>query len=340
MKLQSGQQVDEYTVRQGLGHGGMSDVFLAHDPQHAREVVLKFPHDDMMGDPKTYEHFCREVKIGQLLDHPNIQKLYRLGGGPRTPFLVLEYVPGHTLRELLYAREGKPHSPKDAEFAVNVGSQIARALAYAHDNHIAHRDLKPENIIVTDKGVAKVMDFGIAFVEGARRVTWGPLSSQVGTPDYMAPEQIKGVRGDHRTDIYALGMILYEAIAGRLPYEGDNALAIMNQHVNVKAPPLHQFVRNVSPAIEEVIMKAIRRDPNERWQTMQAFGEALTHPDGIDVAALREEREREAGETPAARGLVAELGLPIWQVVLLVVGILILIIALGVIAQTLRGHTG
>lgn len=258
MKLQEGSTIGHYTVIREIGHGGMSQVYHAHDDQNSREVVLKFPNEDLMGDPASYERFRREVQIGNILDHPNIQKLYELAETDEVTYLVLEYVPGSTLRDDLQRVWRQKQEPQKAEeMAISLGRQIGNALAYTHAHGVFHRDLKPENIIITPDGTAKVMDFGIAFMEGARRITWGALSSQAGTPDYMAPEQIRGQRGDDRTDIYALGMILYECVAGRLPYEGDNALAVMNQHVTVSPPPLHCFQEQVSPALEEVILKAI-----------------------------------------------------------------------------------
>ena len=293
MQLKDGQQIGRYDVLRALGHGGMSNVYLARDTQEDRDVVLKFPHEEIMGDVATHERFSREVKIGHMLTHPNIQQLYELATVNRSEFLVLEYIPGRTLRD--YLREHAEKQPGDYSEAVTMGLQLARALAYAHENHVAHRDLKPENVIVTEDGQAKVMDFGIASIQGARRVTWGPLSSQVGTPDYMSPEQIQGGRGDSRTDIYALGMILYEFIAGRLPYEGDNSLAVMNQHVNAKAPPLHFYRPDVPPALEEIVMKAIRRAPADRWPTMEALIEVLENWDLVDVQTLRLEREQERG---------------------------------------------
>ena len=334
--INDGEIVDGYTVLKTLGHGGMSDVYLARDDAHARQVTLKFPHDDMMGDVASYERFLREVKIGQLLDHPNIQKLYRVAHLGRLPYLVLEYVPGETLRHVL--REEFGGDP--VERAVRLGLQIGRALAYAHEKGVFHRDMKPENVIVSPDGVAKVMDFGIAFVEGAKRITWGSMSSQVGTPDYMAPEQIKGQRGDARTDVYALGMMIYEMAANRLPYEGDNSLAVMSQHVTMPPPLLSQFCA-VSPALEEAIMKAIRRDAAHRWPTMQAFVSALEAPAQVDVAALRATREREEGETKAGENAApnAEVGGVVWwQVVLIVLGVLVALLLVGVLAQL--GHRG
>jgi serine/threonine-protein kinase len=219
------------------------------------------------------------------------------------------------------------------------GVQLAQALDYAHANHVVHRDMKPENVIVTPAGQAKVMDFGIAFVEGARRVTWGRLSSQVGTPDYMAPEQIKGNRGDERTDIYALGIMIYEFLAARPPYQGDNALAIMNQHVTANPPPLHRFNKEVPPALEEVVLKAIRRDATQRWQSMEALVEALQHLDSVNVAELKAERQIAEGKgqsNPSSSRLDNPFGLPLWQVSLIIIMILLAIIAFGIVAQLLH----
>lgn len=334
MNLREGNTVGQYTLKHKLGQGGMSEVYQAYDETHQREVVLKFPHEDMMGDPATYERFRREVQIGTILNHPNIQKLYELAGEKYSPYLVLEYVDGCTLREYL-SKEG----PLPVENAVSLGVQIATALAYAHANHIFHRDMKPENVIITDQNQAKVMDFGIAFVEGARRITWGRLSSQVGTPDYMSPEQIKGNRGDARTDIYALGIMIYEFLTGHPPYKGDNALSIMNQHVTANPPSIHHFNKHVPAALEEVVMKAIRRNPEDRWPSMETFAEALQNPDAVDTKAL--EAERKSLESKATRQVVEATsinpyGLPLWQVALLVIAIMLVIIAFGVIAQLLH----
>ncbi len=333
--IQDGARVDGYTILGTLGHGGMSDVYHAHDEAEQREVTLKFPHDEIMGDPATYERFSREIKIGQLLDHPNIQKLYAVAQQNRVPYLVLEYVPGQTLRHVL----GEKNEAGNAvEWAVSFGVQIGRALAYAHEKGVFHRDMKPENVIVTPDGTAKVMDFGIAFVEGARRITWGSLSNQIGTPDYMAPEQIKGQRGDARTDVYALGMMIYEMAAGRLPYEGDNSLSIMSQHVTVSAPPLSKFC-TISSALEETIMKALRRDSARRWPTMAAFVAALEHPDTVDANALRQERDRDESEnSPRQKGEGFEgTGMQWWQVLLIILAAIVLVALVGVVAQLAHG---
>jgi len=292
MQLEADNKVGPYTVVRRLGQGGMSNVYLANDELNNREVVLKFPHEELLGDVSSHERFNREVKIGKLLDSDHIQRLYELADEKGSPYLVLEYVPGEPMRYLLRDRKHK-HGPEDFQAVVDLGTQIGNALAHAHSHEVAHRDLKPENIIITPDGVAKVMDFGIALLRGARRVTWGPMSNQVGTPDYMAPEQIQGSRGDARTDIYALGMILYEYIAGRLPYDGDNPLSVMNQHVTAKSPPIHKFRKDVPRTLEEIILKAIRRSPQDRWATMDEFVNALEGWKSADVDWLQAEREQE-----------------------------------------------
>ena len=337
MKFKEGEQLGPYRVLRELGHGGMSQVYLACDEKYDREVVLKFPNDDLMGDPANYERFRREVKIGNILNHPNIQKLYELAGDTTMPYLVLEYVPGGTLRdEFSKKRAYRPEPEKSEALARSLGKQIGNALAYTHANGVFHRDLKPENVILTPDGMAKVMDFGIAFLEGSRRVTWAAISSQVGTPDYMAPEQIKGQRGNDKTDIYALGMILYECVAGRLPYQGDNALAVMNQHVTVSPPPIHTFSKEVNPALEEVILKAIRRKPEARWQSAQAFAQALDTLDTLDPAALQAEREQEEADSGSPQNQRQEFGIPLWKVGAIAAFIIFAMILLVVIVQIMH----
>jgi len=340
--LEHGARVDGFLILDTLGHGGMSDVYRAHDEANAREVTLKFPHDEIMGDPATYERFSREIKIGQLLEHPNIQRLYSVGKQGRLPYLVLEFVPGASLRSALKDKDERFGSLDEA---LSLGIQIGRALAYAHEKGVFHRDMKPENVIVTPDGIAKVMDFGIAFVQGARRVTWGSLSGQVGTPDYMAPEQIKGQRGDARTDVYALGTMIYEMIAGRLPYEGDNALAVMSQHVSAPAPLLSTFC-SVPPEIDEIVLKSLRRDASKRWNTMAEFVSALEAPQSVDAQRLREEREREEGSVSAPKsgdkkeggeGFLG-LGISAVQLALVVIGVLVVFLLIGIFAQL--AHSG
>jgi eukaryotic-like serine/threonine-protein kinase len=280
MRLATGQHVNGYEVLRHLGTGGMSESYLARDATGA-QVVLKLPHPHLIGDLSTYSRFEREVEIGRRLDHPNVQRVLgsgRLAGGI-APYLVTEFVVGQTLREYL-----DEHKPLPIAEAVALGTELTAALAYCHQHGVVHRDLKPENVVITQDGVPKLMDFGIALLQGARRVTWGTLSSAVGTPDYMAPEQVRGDRGDERTDVYAIGVILFEMLTGDVPYNGDNALAIMSQKVNQDAPAVTALRPEVPPALAYVVGRALQRDPNRRYPSMAALAHDLTHLDDVDLS--------------------------------------------------------
>ncbi len=247
----------------------------------------------------------REQEIARQLDHPGVQRLIETGysetvnaeTGRRAPYTVLEWVDGGLLREHLY--DGKP---LQVEEAVRIAVQLCEALAYCHAKGIVHRDLKPDNVMVTRDGQATLMDFGAALLEGARKITTASLSAALGTPDYMSPEQVQGQRGDARSDVYALGVMLYEMLAGQPPYRGDTALAVMAQHVQSRPAPLRSRNRRVPAALEAVVAKAMRRDPARRYQDMAALAHDLAHLDDVDPARLDAEALEER-VAPAARGL-------------------------------------
>jgi serine/threonine-protein kinase len=175
--------------------------------------------------------------------------------------MVMEYVDGETLRAFM-TREKR----LTVDQAVDFGRQLAAAMAYAHSQGVFHRDLKPENILVTPDGRLVVTDFGVALMAGARRLTWRWFSTALGTPDYMSPEQIQGKRGDARTDVYAIGIMIFEMLAGRVPWEGDNALSVMSQHLNAPVPALHELNAEVPPPIEGIVRKCLRKVPDERYE--------------------------------------------------------------------------
>ena len=276
--IQAGGKLDDYRIIEAIGHGAFSDVYLADDPT-GRRVVLKVPHDAIIGDTSAFDRFRREAAIARKLDHPGIQHSYDLQQDRSRPYLVMEYIDGETLRDLLN-REGKLPTAR----AIDILEKLAGAMAYAHSQGVYHRDLKPENILVTADQRVVVTDFGIALLEGARRLTWRWLTSAVGTPDYMAPEQIQGKRGDARTDIYALGIILFEMLAGHVPWEGDNPLSVMAQHMNAPVPALHSVNQDVLPPLEAVVRKSLRKNPDERYQNAGELLHDLKHWQDLDLS--------------------------------------------------------
>ena len=261
-----GERIDHYEIIRLLGHGGMNYVYLAYDTLHQQKVVLKFPNDDLFGNVAVFERYKREAEVGSRLDHPHIQHLLNADEDRCDHYLVVEYIQGRTLRDVL---EEHAPNPLPVTEAIRIIIQVCEALAYAHAHGVYHRDIKPENIMILNNGDIKIIDFGIALLEGARRVTWRGLSGTVGTPDYMAPEQLKGERGTASSDIYATGAILYEMLCGRVPFEGENVFAIMNQHVSQDPPSILQFNPALSPALATVVMRSIRRDPAKRYHSME-----------------------------------------------------------------------
>ena len=270
-EVQPGAKLDQFTIVKAIGHGAYSDVYLAEDPKGGR-VVLKCPHESIMGDVATFDRFRRELEISRNLHHPGIQRSIEFTSDRSRPYMVMEYVDGETLRSVL-SREKRLSVDK----AVDFGCQLAAAMAYAHSQGVIHRDLKPENVLVTPDGRLVVTDFGVALMAGARRLTWRWFSTALGTPDYMAPEQIQGKRGDARTDVYAIGVIIYEMLTGRVPWDGDNALSVMSQAINSPAPPIHQLNPEVPAPIDGIVRKCLRKSPNERYEDAGSLESDLHH---------------------------------------------------------------
>ncbi len=279
--LQIGDQFDQYQIQAHLAQGGMSDIYRAFDLVNRREVALKIPDRTMIGDPAQYERFQRELEVMNTLDHPAI--LHGLGSGKynRIPYLVTEFVDGVSLRELITQK-----APLSVQDSIQLIQKIAEGMAYCHKNNVIHRDLKPENILITGEGQPVVMDFGLALTKGAHRVTYSNLSATMGTPDYMAPEQIEGQRGDQRTDVYALGTIFYELLTGETPFTGDNQTIIMAQHLQGSYRRLDQVNPAVPASIAAIAAMCLTRNPEERFANMEALVEALENPDNVDLSIL------------------------------------------------------
>jgi serine/threonine protein kinase len=274
-ELLVGDRLDQYELTELLGHSGMASIFKAVDTETGATVALKVPHLQFESDVVFFERFRREQDIGQRLDHPGIVKVFPAGKRSRK-YLAMEFIDGRSLRAVIEDAKRLP-----AERALEIARQIVSALVYLHVHGIVHRDLKPENLLITSDGTVKLLDFGIALDEAARRLTWFGLSATVGTPDYMAPEQVSGRRGDVRTDIYSLGTILYEMVTGELPFVGANAQAIMRaKSIEDPRPPI-DVVPDLDPKLNEIILHAIERQPRDRYARAVDIQKDLNDPASV-----------------------------------------------------------
>jgi len=285
-----GEKVDEYQLTELLARSGMASIFKAVDTGTNQLVALKIPHPHLESDVVFFERFRREEKIGQRLDHPYLVKMLSPAGKSRM-YMAMEYIDGRSLRAVLQSERSLP-----AERALQIARQVTEALVYLHSEGIVHRDIKPENILLVGDSGIKIIDFGIALDDSARRLTWAGLSSTLGTPDYMAPEQIGGRRGDARTDVYAVGLLLYEMLTGNLPYANPNPHALMRAKTNEDPRPPGYYLPSIDPALEAIILRAIARSPRERQQTAAELLADLQDP----AAALL--RVPDAGGSPRRSG--------------------------------------
>jgi eukaryotic-like serine/threonine-protein kinase len=270
-----GDILDHYRLDAVVAHSGMGTLFRATDLTAGKTVALKIPHPDMEADPVLLERFKREEEIGQLLDHPGIVKT--LNGEQRSQlYMVLEWVEGRLLRTVLNEEQ-----PLHVDRAVPLIMRICDALDVMHKRGIVHRDLKPENVMITPGDQVKIIDFGIAMKEDARRITHAGATSLLGTPDYISPEQVQGKRGDQRSDIYAVGIIFYEMLTGRVPFSGPNPLAVMNNRLMIDPPSPRAINRAITPALEEILYRALEKDPRHRYANAHELQWDLEHQEHV-----------------------------------------------------------
>jgi serine/threonine protein phosphatase PrpC len=272
---------DRFEIQEAINRGGMATIFKATDRSDGRTVAIKVPFMRYESDPGAFTRFEREEEIAKSLDHPAVLKILPIEKKSR-PYIAMEYLEGETLSQLLSQVKSLP--PGDA---VQIMSRLCEAVAFLHGRGIVHRDLKPQNIMICNDGSLRLMDFGIA-KSTDRKATFVGFTPSMGTPDYMAPEQVRGQSGDERTDIYSLGAMLYEMLTGRVPYEGDNAFMVMNARLSGDPVGPRKLRPEISPEVEEIVLHAMERNPDERYQSATAFKSDLDAPHLVKVTGRSE----------------------------------------------------
>jgi beta-lactam-binding protein with PASTA domain/predicted Ser/Thr protein kinase len=276
-----------YRILRRIGSGGMADVYCAEDSHLGRQVAIKVLHRRFAQDQEFVERFRREAKSAAGLNHPNVVGVFDRGEHEGTYYIAMEFLTGRTLKDIVTAE-----APLPQERVIDVGTQTLEAAGFAHRHGVIHRDFKPHNVIVDDHGHAKVTDFGIARA-GASEMT--ETGSIMGTAQYLSPEQAQGHAVTATSDIYSIGVMLYEMLAGRLPFEGDSAVAVALKHLSEQPAPISQWRPDVHPALEAVVMAALAKDPAQRWQSAEDLAAALEaaraqieagHNGGQDTAAF------------------------------------------------------
>lgn len=269
-----------YKLLEMIGGGGMSHVYLAHDMILDRDVAIKVLRYDFSNEEELRRRFQREALSATSLTHPNIVNIYDVGEDEDIHYIVMEYVRGETLKQ--YIQRNAPVSPVRT---VTIMRQLTSAIANAHNNHIIHRDIKPQNILLDEEGKVKITDFGIAMALSATSYT--QTNSVLGTVHYLSPEQARGGTATNRSDIYALGIVLFELLTGQLPFSGESAVSIALKHLQTETPSIRSIIPSIPQSLENVVLKATAKDPNNRYHSAEEMEEDL-------ATALSPERADEA----------------------------------------------
>ncbi|MHB8060706.1 MAG: Stk1 family PASTA domain-containing Ser/Thr kinase, partial [Gaiellaceae bacterium] len=282
-----------YKILKKLGAGGMATVYLAEDQELGRRIAIKILNSKHASDTQFVERFRREASSAAGLSHPNIVQIYDRGNAEGTYYIAMELIDGRTLKELVIQR-----GPSPILVAVNYGRQILAALRFAHRNGLVHRDIKPHNVLVDDEGRIKVTDFGIARA-GASEMT--EVGSIIGTAQYLSPEQARGAPVDDRSDLYSVGVLLYELLTGVAPYNGDTPVEIAMKHLSAVPEPPSSRRPEVPPELDAVVLRALAKNPDDRYQNAEEMD--------ADLSAISKGMEISATTTDAATTVLAGAGL-------------------------------
>jgi eukaryotic-like serine/threonine-protein kinase len=311
-----GDRLDHYRIECIAAQSSMASIYRATDMRDGRVVAIKVPHFEVESDPLLFDRFKREAEIGARLNHPGVMKVFNAEDRSR-PYMVMEWIDGRSLRRIL-SEEKK----LTIERAVRVGVEICEALTYVHSQGVVHRDLKPENIMVDSEDRIKLVDFGIASSAAARRLTFGKLTHTMGTADYISPEQVKSNRSDGRSDVYAVGVMLYEMLTGELPFQGVNPFAVMNDRLLNDPVPPREISPHISPELQEIIYRALERKPENRYANAREFASDLRNPTSVGIAErseLRNWKMRRSTRTKAVLRYAAVAMIPVVIFILLLI---------------------
>ncbi|MEC5422742.1 Stk1 family PASTA domain-containing Ser/Thr kinase [Virgibacillus sp. C22-A2] len=269
---------DRYQINATIGGGGMANVYLARDIILNRDVAIKVLRPEYADDEEFIARFDREAHSATSLSHPNVVNIYDVGEDDTILYIVMEYVDGMTLKEYI-----QRYSPLDVQESLDIMKQITAAIAHAHANDIVHRDIKPQNILIDTYGQVKVTDFGIAIALSATSLT--QTNSILGSVHYLSPEQARGGMATKKSDIYSIGIVLFELLTGRLPFSGQSPISIALKHLQNDTPSVRRFNQNVPQSVENIVLKATAKDPFHRYETVYEMDESLDtalHPDNLN----------------------------------------------------------
>ena len=277
--LSKGQKInDRYEIIKSIGEGGMANVYLAKDTILDRQVAVKVLRGDLSTDEKFIRRFQREALSVSNLSHPNIVEVYDVGEEDGQYYIVMEYIEGKTLKQLLYKR-GALTLPE----VIDIMTQLTDGLSHAHEAYIIHRDIKPQNIMIEDNGTIKITDFGIAMAVNATQFT--QTNSVMGTVHYLPPEQANGKSATVKSDIYSLGILMYELLTGSVPFKGDNAVEIALKHMKEKLPSIRKQNPLIPQSVENIVIKACAKNPRNRYNTVKEMHDDI-------VSAMAKENEK------------------------------------------------